>query len=114
MYQLNDPRQRGTPLPSEDPEEPGLPDEFHAFQPPSISPETVFINGMGFRAIQRVTGVHHTTVITWVKKFGSSLPDTVPSDGIPHVAELDELETFVAKKKTKSGYGRQLTISRKA
>lgn len=39
MYQLNDLRPRGAPLPtmydlpSEDPEEDGLPDEFHDFQP---------------------------------------------------------------------------------
>jgi len=25
---------------------------------------------MGFRRIQRVKGVHHTTVITWVKQVG--------------------------------------------
>ena len=58
MYQSNDPRPRGTPLPtmydlpSEDPEEPGLPDEFHSFQPqllretclpPTIPSETLFI-----------------------------------------------------------------------
>lgn len=69
----------------------------------------MYVNGMGFRGIQRVTGVHHTTVITWVKKIGKSLPDTIAPDVIPDVGELDELETFVGKKKTKSGYGRQLT-----
>ncbi len=25
------------------------------------------VNGMGFRGIERVKGVHHTTVTTWVK-----------------------------------------------
>jgi len=28
----------------------------------------MYLNGMGFRAYERVTGVHHTTVITWVKQ----------------------------------------------
>ena len=28
----------------------------------------MYVNGMGFRAIERVKGVHHTTIITWVKK----------------------------------------------
>ena len=51
------------------------------------------VNGMGFRGIERVTGVHHTTVITWVRQVG----------------ELDELETFVGSKKTKSGSGQLLT-----
>jgi transposase-like protein len=30
----------------------------------------MYVNGMGLRAIERVKGVHHTTVITWVKKVG--------------------------------------------
>ena len=28
------------------------------------------VNGMGFRAIERVKGVHHTTVIYWLKQVG--------------------------------------------
>lgn len=30
----------------------------------------MYLNGMGFRAIERVKGVHHTTVIYWVKQLG--------------------------------------------
>lgn len=30
---------------------------------------------MGFRGIERVKGVHHTTIIYWVKKLGEKLPD---------------------------------------
>ena len=30
----------------------------------------MYVNGMGFRAIERVKGVHHTTVINWVKDVG--------------------------------------------
>ena len=29
----------------------------------------MYVNGMGFRAIERVTGVHLSTVISWVKKI---------------------------------------------
>lgn len=29
-----------------------------------------YVNGMGLRGIERVTGVHHTTVIRWVKQVG--------------------------------------------
>ena len=35
----------------------------------------MYVNGMGFRGIERVTGVHHTTVIYWVKLVGKDLPD---------------------------------------
>ncbi|WP_399315748.1 IS1 family transposase [Trichocoleus sp. FACHB-69] len=69
----------------------------------------MYVNGMGFRGIERVTGVHHTTVIYWVKQVGKNLPDAYEPERIPEVGELDELETFVGSKKTKSGSGRQLT-----
>ena len=62
---------------------------------------------MGFRAIERVKGVQHTTVITWVKQIGELLPNAYTPDVEPQVGELDELETFVGAKKTKSGSGRQ-------
>ncbi len=67
----------------------------------------LYVNGMGFRAIERVTGIHHTTIIYWVKQIGQQLPDAPPEDEIPEVGELDELETFVGSKKTKFGYGQQ-------
>jgi transposase-like protein len=69
----------------------------------------MYVNGMGFRAIQRVKGVHHTTIITWVKQVGEMLPDAYDPEQIPEVGELDELETFVGSKKTRSGSGQQLT-----
>jgi len=71
----------------------------------------MYVNGMGFRGIERVTGVHHTTVITWVRQVGEQLPDVYEPETTPQVGELDELETFVKAKKTKSGCGRRLTTS---
>ena len=67
----------------------------------------MYTNGLGFRAIERVKGVHHTTVIYWVKQVAEQLPDAYDPDKVPEVGELDELETFVGSKKTKSGYGQQ-------
>ena len=71
----------------------------------------LYVNGSGFRAIERVKGVHHTTVIDWVRQVGQNLPDAYAPETIPEVGELDELETFVGSKKTKSGYGQPLTTS---
>jgi transposase-like protein len=70
---------------------------------------TMYVNGMGFRAIERVKGVHHTTIIYWVKQLGEQLPDAPTESKIPEVGELDELETNVCSKKTKSGCGQRLT-----
>jgi len=69
------------------------------------------VNGMGFRAIERVKGVHHTTVIYWLKQVGELLPDAYDPEIVPEVGELDELETFVGAKKTRSGCGQPLTTS---
>ena len=63
----------------------------------------MYVNGMGFRAIERVKKVHHTTVINWVRQVGNSLPSAPEYSEIPEVAELDELETFVGSKKTRFG-----------
>ena len=68
----------------------------------------MYVNGMGFRAIQRIKGVHHTTLITWVRLVGKLLPDAYDPEVMPEVGELDELQTYV-KKNTKSGCGQPLT-----
>lgn len=67
----------------------------------------LYVNGMGFRAIERVKGVHNTTVMAWVKEVGKLLPNAYNPEITPQVGELDELETFVGQKKTKFGFGRQ-------
>ena len=67
----------------------------------------MYVNGMGFRAIERIKGVHHTSIINWVKQVGELLPNAYSPEIAPLVGELDELETFVGSKKTKSGSGRQ-------
>jgi transposase-like protein len=59
------------------------------------------------RGIERVKGVHHTTIINWVKQLGEKLPDVPKEEAIPEVGELDELETFIGSKKTEFGCGRQ-------
>ena len=59
----------------------------------------LYVNGMGFRAIERVKGVHNTTIMAWVKEVGELLPNAYEAETIPQVGELDELETFVGSKK---------------
>lgn len=59
----------------------------------------MYVNGIGFRAIERLTGVNHNTVINWVRETARKLPDAPEYSEIPEVAQVDELETFVGKKK---------------
>ncbi|NMG10871.1 hypothetical protein DP117_29965 [Brasilonema sp. UFV-L1] len=58
----------------------------------------MYVNGSGFRAIERVKKVHHTTVINWVKEVGNTLPDTPEYDEIPEITQVDELETFIGSR----------------
>jgi transposase-like protein len=49
----------------------------------------MYLNGMGFRAIERVTGVAHTSIMNWVKESSEELPED--ESGEPELAQLDEL-----------------------
>ena len=60
---------------------------------------TMYVNGNGFRAIERIKKVNHNTVIRWVRETGNQLPDSPEDYKIPQVAQLDELQTYVSKKK---------------
>ena len=81
--------------------------QTHKGYPEEVKRECLkmYVNGMGFRAIERVKNVHHTTIINWVKEAGKLLPDCYDPETNPEVGELDELQTFVGSKKTKSGCG---------
>lgn len=59
----------------------------------------MYLNGMGFRAIERVTGIHHTTILNWVKETAQGLPEDEEDHTV--VAELDELQTYVGRKADK-------------
>jgi len=69
----------------------------------------MYVNGMGFRAIERVTSLHNTTIIALVKQVGELLPDYYTPESIPDLRELEDLETFVKSKTIKFGWGRQST-----
>lgn len=61
----------------------------------------MYLNGMGLRGIERVTDIHHTTVMGWVKEAGLNLPDVPETDEEPEITDLDELQTFVGNKRHK-------------
>ncbi len=57
----------------------------------------MYLNGMGFRAIERVTGIHHTTIMNWVKESASELPE-------------DELQTYMGRRSNKIWLGIAIII----
>ena len=64
----------------------------------------MYLEGLGFRAIGRILGISYGTVYQWVKKWGINLELPKRNESI-EVVELDELHTYVGRKKTAAGYG---------
>ena len=61
----------------------------------------MYLNGMGLRGIERVTEIHHTTILRWIRAAGPQLPDAPEAEEIPEITDLDELQTFVGNKRNK-------------
>jgi transposase-like protein len=64
----------------------------------------MYLEGIGFRGIGRVLHVSNTAVLGWIRKFGQAAERTVPETPV-QTAELDELYTFVGKKRGTDGFG---------
>lgn len=62
----------------------------------------MYVDGLNFRRIGRLLGVHHQTVINWVNAAAERLPDTTPTPATTETVELDELYTFIGQKKSES------------
>jgi len=56
---------------------------------------------MGLRAIERVTGIHHTTIIHWIRKAGCQISEVPLFEEIPEIIDFDELQTFIGNKGNK-------------
>jgi transposase-like protein len=85
----------------------------------------MYINSMGIRAIARVKKVHNSVISVWIKQMGEVIKrafhekvnEITPKD--INVLELDELFTYVKKKKIRRIYlvlltetGSELLISK--
>ena len=65
---------------------------------------SMYLEGLGFRAIGRILTISYGTVYQWIKKWGeqASLPQN-PQGAL--VVELDEMHSYVGSKKTTAGSG---------
>jgi transposase len=64
----------------------------------------MYLEGLGFRAIGRILRISYGTVYQWVRKRGKNLELPRRNETI-EVVELDEMHTYVGRKKTTDGYG---------
>jgi transposase len=63
----------------------------------------MYVEGNSYRSIARILKVNPQSVVNWVKAYTAKLP-AAPVPYKSKTAELDELFTFVGKKKTKSTF----------
>ena len=61
----------------------------------------MYLNGMGLRGIERVTEIHHTTIMHWIREAGHPLRNAPEAEEIPEITDLDELQTFIGNKRNK-------------
>ena len=74
----------------------------------------MYLNGMGLRAVERITKVSDTTISNWVRQERENLSNAPELDTVPGVGEVDELLAFCRfKKKIRYGFGLSLTILKK-
>ncbi len=59
----------------------------------------LYLEGLGFRAIERIMGISHVTVMNWVKKHGKDLSFIRKEDSRSREVEVDELHSYVGDKK---------------
>jgi transposase-like protein len=66
----------------------------------------LYLEGVGFRGIERLTGISHNTVIQWVRNLAGEIERLRPelTEQVQTV-ELDEMWHFIQKKRTSAGSG---------
>lgn len=62
----------------------------------------MYLEGVSLRGIGRVLGVHHQSIANWVKAAAEALPEQVADNTPTQTVEIDELFTFVGKKRSVS------------
>jgi transposase-like protein len=66
----------------------------------------LYLEGVGFRGIERLTGISNVTVMRWVRTLGEKIQEEKPvSKQKVAIMELDELWHFIGKKTKMLGVG---------
>ena len=62
------------------------------------------LEGLGFRSIGRLLGFSHVAVYKWIRAFGEKV-ESVRATQPAQIVELDEMRSYVGRKKTIAGSG---------
>lgn len=61
----------------------------------------LYLEGMSFRAVGRHLGINYGSVVNWVNAHHETLPERVEDQTPTDTVEVDELFTYVGKKRGK-------------
>ena len=64
---------------------------------------TLYVEGLGFRSIGRILGFSHVAISQWIKALGEEVAQLKRSAA--QIVEMDEMHSYVGKKKTIGGSG---------
>jgi transposase-like protein len=64
----------------------------------------MYLEGIGFRSIARLLKVSNVSVLKWIRDFGEKIVN-YKSEYNAKIVEIDELHTYINRKKTIAGYG---------
>lgn len=67
---------------------------------------SLYLEGLGFRSIGRILGFSHVAVYHWIKSFGEQIENIRQQKAT--IVEVDEMHTYIGRKKTIAGSGLQL------
>ena len=65
----------------------------------------LYLEGMGFRSIERILKVSNVSVMKWVKSLGEKVEEYRKPEGDVDIIEMDELYTYIQSKKNLVGFG---------
>ena len=73
--------------------------------------KTLYLEGVGFRAIGRITGISNVCALNWIRQEGISALEKGLKTPRAKIIELDELHTYIQKKTMHAGCGLLLTVT---
>lgn len=65
----------------------------------------LYLEGLGFRSIERILEVSNVSVLNWVKELGKKIEEYRQVEGNIEIIEMDELHSYIGRKKTTVGSG---------
>ncbi len=69
----------------------------------------LYVEGVGFREIERLLGVSHVSVMNWVKKYGVIVPERPPFNPTYKVLNHKELVALMSGREQLRGMGMIVT-----